>query len=42
MYHVNKVSQNNYEGTNFTLANDNRNVPLEKLISTDILIIQLN
>ena len=37
-----KVSQNNYEGANFNLANGNRNIPLEKLILIDMLIIKLN
>ena len=38
----NSVSQNDYEGANFTLAIGNKNVPLEKLISIDMLTIQLN
>ena len=34
-------SQNDYEGANFVLGNGNRNVPLEKLMPIDMLIIQL-
>ena len=40
MYNI--VSQKDYEGANFNLANGNRNVSLEKLISIDMLIIELN
>ena len=36
------ISENGYEGANFTLGNGNRNVPLEKLMSIDMLIIQFS
>ena len=37
-----KMSQNDYEGANFTLANGNRNVHFETLMSIDMLIIQFS
>ena len=42
---IRRVKINDYEGANFTLANGNRNVPLEKLISIVMLcnhLITLN
>ena len=30
------LHQNDYTGANFTMTNDNRNIPLEKLISIDM------
>ena len=33
---IRRVKINDYEGANFTLANGNRNIPLEKLTSIDI------